>query len=1664
MKKLLIYLLCASLFFQTGLGVSASEQVTVPDQSQIENSLVEKIPSEEGNQEAELSKEKEEVSGDTTQEQETENNEESQTETEEILPEEPQAENDESVDLSQGEVLEDENEFEKTELEENTLEDSLCEETEEQEEQIEPENEDPQYGRENGYIDESFFDGEIFLDERSEYVHNDRFSNHEIRDVIDVSKYQGTIDWNRVKKSGIDYAMIRVGFRGYGQSGTLNMDTNFQKNIEGALNAGIQVGVYIFSQAITEQEAVEEAEYVMARVADYDISLPVVIDFEYASSGSGLTGRLYNAHLSKNEATKICRAFCRTVENKGYQGMVYANKDMLENNLNASEIAKDYQIWLAHYTSETSYAGEYDFWQYTQSGKVDGISGNVDKSFWYQKQEFTFCEIPEGMYTISASQDRNKVLDIPGASYTNGVNAQIYTNNGSWAQKFYIRLEGEDTYVILSANSGKVLEASGNRVCQNDYTGALKQQWRFIETSEGKYSILSADSGKVMSLAGGLANKTAIQLKTKSHAEDQIFSMLEETESAVHILPDGCYFIETALQEDKVVTRKKGADSLEINLLSDANSQKIQLTYLGDGRYRLSSVLDQKVLCSENGNKISFKESSHAEGTLEEQWIIKLNKTGNYSVISVKDGKNLDVAGAKTANGTVVQKYAGNGTKAQQFQVYETFLEEQKIEDGIYIIHSALSDSKVLDINGASKKCDGNVQLYTANGTDAQKFIVEYLEDGTYTIKAYHSGMAMAVKDGKNVNKTNVLQYFPIGGKAQNWKIISAGKGFYRIISEIGGKALDISGASTKNGANVQIYDSNGTKAQKFRFEKIGEISDIPVDEKKIEDGTYSIITSLNEKKVLDVSGGSKYSGANVQIYTSNNSSAQQFVIKKDSGSVFYQIYSKKSGMNLTFAGEAPKNSANVFQNIASGDKSVCWELRHVVGDYYMIFVPNTEFCLDLSGGKTADKTNVQIYTANNSKAQIFQLKKLNNQVKTEQNVDYELKEGLYTVSTALNSSMVLDVASASKADGANIQLYKSNQSDAQKYLVKRLENGNYTLTVLCSQKLVTSSDSNVYQNGSTGTDVQEWQIIPAGDGYYTLLSSQNGKALDVKGAKANNGANIQVYTSNYTAAQRFRFTTAVSTPKAEFVETENNHFAVSYKVYTKGNDTGADGKYYLMQSDCYTEKIYGSPLASAEQDYEVSFKIEISDRKKLKEIAMDKLVLAVKNNDDTYKAVTRAVSISNPEMIAQNKKPIFKASSKKGLQGVAYASDGNQPVDARYTNTKQTLLNLDLASVVNPRSDYTNFTYKGKTYRFSNCTALKANISSMNAGYEQYLYGNNGTTKVSVSLCLLLGYNSANSYLIDPAAREQGHSYYLMNVREQNARETLEAAFVYLSEIFGQEDCYVTNWILGNEVNSSRAWNYAGNLDFDSYMNCYTTAFGMLYRAVKSEKTGNTVSISLDNGWTAAPDTYAGKAVLDSFAKKIHAESPDMEWSIAYHAYSYPLTRVDFWNDYTNTSNSMSTRYISMNNITVLTNYAASLEKTYKKPTGSIRILLTEQGYSYSGGSDNQAMAIARGYYLAEFNNRIDAFIIRAIVDDSEEAAGRLYFGLMNSQQEKRTAFYVYEYMDGDISKFSKTSAQGTVSSANYAKFNSAKRIVCNTNWKSIVPGFNASKLAGIK
>lgn len=216
------------------------------------------------------------------------------------------------------------------------------------------------------------------------YTHNDRFKDGLTVNAIDVSQYQKNIDWEKVKADGIDMAIIRVGGRGYGGTGRLYFDDDFQRNIAEAKEAGLLVGIYYFSQAITEEEAVEEVDHAIKLMGNFKPDLPVFMDYERAG-GSG--GRLNNAidsgALTKEKATKVVETFCGALEAKGYKAGFYSNLLFLENTIDGAALGEKFFPWVAQYNTACDYEPKYNIWQYSSDGAVSGISNRSDMNFWY---------------------------------------------------------------------------------------------------------------------------------------------------------------------------------------------------------------------------------------------------------------------------------------------------------------------------------------------------------------------------------------------------------------------------------------------------------------------------------------------------------------------------------------------------------------------------------------------------------------------------------------------------------------------------------------------------------------------------------------------------------------------------------------------------------------------------------------------------------------------------------------------------------------------------------------------------------------------------------------------------------------------------------------------------------------------------------------------------------------------------------------------------------------------------------------------------------------------------------------------------------------------------------------------------------------------------------
>lgn len=221
-------------------------------------------------------------------------------------------------------------------------------------------------------VPRSKYKAELFKDINGYKYYTDKSGNITSTLGIDVSEYQNKVDWNQVKEAGIEFAIIRVGYRGYGQAGKLVEDAMFRNHVEGALNAGLKVGVYFFSQAVSETETLEEAQFVMDRIKEYDITYPVVFDTEEITYDTSRT-----EGLSRKQFTDNCITFCEEVEKAGYSSMIYANMKWMAFTLQLEQL-NDYKKWYADYEAVPQCPYEFQMWQYTESGSVPGIEGNVD--------------------------------------------------------------------------------------------------------------------------------------------------------------------------------------------------------------------------------------------------------------------------------------------------------------------------------------------------------------------------------------------------------------------------------------------------------------------------------------------------------------------------------------------------------------------------------------------------------------------------------------------------------------------------------------------------------------------------------------------------------------------------------------------------------------------------------------------------------------------------------------------------------------------------------------------------------------------------------------------------------------------------------------------------------------------------------------------------------------------------------------------------------------------------------------------------------------------------------------------------------------------------------------------------------------------------------------
>ena len=466
---------------------------------------------------------------------------------------------------------------------------------------------------------------------------------------------------------------------------------------------------------------------------------------------------------------------------------------------------------------------------------------------------------------------------------------------------------------------------------------------------------------------------------------------------------------------------------------------------------------------------------------------------------------------------TQINSTENQNTAAQDAQQNQGTSDQQNKDTDVdttqyYEIQSAVDNHKVLDISAGSVASGANLQIYSANNTEAQRFRFVKNSDGTYSIYTAVACRVLDVAGGDAKDSTNVWQYDPNCTAAQRWRITNNDDGTVTLVPAVAkASALDVAGGSSQNGTNVQIYKNNGTKAQKWILTAKGQIPNFSASE-------VMLCPSYTDNTVMDVSGGSSQNGANIQSYQFNETGAQKFNIKQnDDGS--YSIINSINKKAIDVCGGSTQSGANVWLYAPNDTDAQKWIITKN-GDEFSFKNRGSGLMLDVAGGSSASGANVQVYNQNGTAAQSWRtaskdrtvtdsdnlgdsftamIKNVNGKVVAVSNGNAAMWvpnytqtrawtfvrniDHSYTLSPLSNLDCALDIAGGADADGTNVQIYTKNRSAAQKFVIKKQGDGTYTL---------------MPENSST-------------------------RVLDVYGNSSEENTNLDLYTANGTKAQLFK-------------------------------------------------------------------------------------------------------------------------------------------------------------------------------------------------------------------------------------------------------------------------------------------------------------------------------------------------------------------------------------------------------------------------------------------------------------------------------------------------------------------------------------------------------------
>ena len=747
-------------------------------------------------------------------------------------------------------------------------------------------------------------------------------------------------------------------------------------------------------------------------------------------------------------------------------------------------------------------------------------------------------DLPDGTYLVRSAKSSWRTLDVSGGSKSPRGNVQIYVLNATPAQTWNVSHDQNGFVTLANKGSGLVLDVSGGsskagaNVQQYTPNGTRAQKWIAVKDAEGIKLVSALDPSICLDIAGGnTSSGTNVRTWTDNGTVAQRWTFFD------------------------LDAQRKQMDGV-----AHQNAANV-----ADGRYIVSlGVGNKKVLDVKGGSKDSGAnvQSYVSNMTPAQQWDISHDASGYLIIKNVSSGKVLDVSGGSCAAGANVQQHRSNGTRAQRWVALPS------TSAGCFQLQSALMPDLVLDVSGGSVSSGANIQMNASNGSTAQN--VRFIStapnvapckdlglDGWFTISsASDASRVFDITGGSSANGANVQMHGVNGTFAQDFKFVYA-NGYYRIVNAQSGKVLNVEGGNLCPGTNVQQWSiSSNSSNQLFSIVRNDDGSytvtnkatglvlsasntnvygDVLSDSSSsrlaitkvtslLPQGFFTISTLSSASVVLDVSGGSVDDGANVQLYGSNKSVAQKWKVAKvaDRDNT-YIVESLLSGRVLTEDG-----NGNVCVRSLDNSDAQLWTAQTNNGGAVFVNVASGNV-LGTASGSTSKRANVCTSPAGGTAAQSFMLRSCS-----------LVDSGTYTIAAASNRSKVLEVSGGSRSNGANVRLWSSNDAGAQKWNIRTNSDGTVSIQNCKSNKFLdvasaqSVSGANVQQWQGNGSAAQRWRVVYAGGGSFAVYSAlSDSLVLDVSGGSLNDGANIQICTSNGGSAQGFTFRQTTYVPEA---------------------------------------------------------------------------------------------------------------------------------------------------------------------------------------------------------------------------------------------------------------------------------------------------------------------------------------------------------------------------------------------------------------------------------------------------------------------------------------------------------------------------------------------------